>query len=140
VQRFVGIIAVNFPVLLPFFRRATNLVSSAASGKNTHGNSGSGALPDNMRLSHVDRKGKKRTVHAITDVDNESEEQIVGSGGNNGEGRSTRDEGREGSTRAGTMTESTLEDLGDRAIGHAEQEVGITVTKSYQISSQERGQ
>lgn len=34
-------------------------------------------MRNSRRLSHVDRAGKKRTVHAITDYDNESEERMV---------------------------------------------------------------
>ncbi|KAF2647998.1 hypothetical protein K491DRAFT_264890 [Lophiostoma macrostomum CBS 122681] len=137
-ETFVGIIAVNFPVLLPFLRRATHIISSArnTSGKNTHSNSGSGALPDSMRLSHVDRKGKKRTVHAITDVDNESEEQIVGTKDDGGES-TVENEGPEGSTRARTLTGSSLGD-GDKLNGHVEDVSGITVTRGYEITSQER--
>ena len=76
-QQFVGIIAVNFPVLKPFFTKAKNAVSSAKSSKDS---SSTNAIPVHLRLSHVDRKGKKRTVHEITGLDtemNESEERIV---------------------------------------------------------------
>ena len=76
-QQFVGIIAVNFPVLTPFFSKAKKAVSSAKTSKDS---SSANALPVHLRLSHVDRKGKKRTVHEITGLDtemNESEEYIV---------------------------------------------------------------
>jgi len=76
-ETFVGIIAVNFPVLKPFFTKAKNAVSSAKSSKDS---SSTNAIPVHLRLSHVDRKGKKRTVHEITGLDtemNESEERIV---------------------------------------------------------------
>ncbi|KAH6859293.1 hypothetical protein B0T12DRAFT_453888 [Alternaria alternata] len=75
-ETFVGIIAVNAPILKPFFTQAKKAVSS---GKPSHNSSGNG-LPDSLRLSHVERKGKKRTVHDITNMDtmmNESEEHII---------------------------------------------------------------
>ncbi|KAL7774214.1 hypothetical protein CFE70_005126 [Pyrenophora teres f. teres 0-1] len=76
-ETFVGIIAVNFPVLKPFFSKAKNAVSSAKASKDSSSNN---AVPIHLRLLHVDRKGKKRTVHEITGMDtemNESEEYIV---------------------------------------------------------------
>lgn len=78
-DQFVGIIAVNFPVLKPFFSKAKNAVSSAKSSKEYASNPNYG-LRNSLRLSHVDRAGKKRTVHAITEYDNESEEGIVNQG------------------------------------------------------------
>lgn len=78
-ETFVGIIAVNFPVLKPFFSKAKNAVSSAKSSKEYASNPNYG-LRNSLRLSHVDRAGKKRTVHAITEYDNESEEGIVNQG------------------------------------------------------------
>lgn len=75
-KQFVGIIAVNFPILKPFFTRAKKAVSYA---KPSHASSGN-ALPSNLRLSHIDRKGKKRTVHDITGIAttiHESQEDIV---------------------------------------------------------------
>jgi hypothetical protein len=72
----VGIIAVNFPVIKPFFNRAKIALSSVKPSQEHSSN----ALPDSLRLSHVERHGKKRTVHEITRLDttcNESEEHIV---------------------------------------------------------------
>ena len=129
-ETFVGVIAVNIPVLAPFFKRASNIVSSGrnTSGKNTRSQSNSNALPDSMRLSHVDRKGKKRTVHAITDVDNESEEHIVGV---KDEERDVREES---SSRSETEIRRGSEPMGNSG-GYLEEEGGITVTTSYEISS-----
>ncbi|KAF1936324.1 hypothetical protein EJ02DRAFT_438622 [Clathrospora elynae] len=79
-ETFLGIMAVNFPILIPilmtFLSKARYAISSV---KPTTG-SGGEALPDSLRLSHVDRFGKKKTVHEITGIDNESEELIVKKG------------------------------------------------------------
>jgi hypothetical protein len=136
--QFVGVCAVNLPVLVPFFKRATHLVSlsSRKSTKNTN-NSNSNALPDSMRLSHVDRKGKKRTVHAITDVDNESEERIVGTKEDDDEMDLGRDQSREGG-RSETSIRRGSENTTANPRGwlEEEEERGITVTKSYNVSTQ----
>lgn len=89
-ETFVGIIAVNFPVLKPFFNKAKNALSSAKASKDSSSNN---ALPIHLRLSHVDRKGKKRTVHEITGMDtemNESEEYIVRGAASEGRTESER--------------------------------------------------
>jgi hypothetical protein len=55
-------------------------------------------LPDSLRLSHVERKGKRRTVHEIDNIDmiiNGSEEHLVSQETNGGRPRSeisSRDE------------------------------------------------
>jgi hypothetical protein len=55
-------------------------------------------LPDSLRLSHVERNGKRRTVHEIDNIDmiiNESEEHLVSQGTDGGRSRSginSRDE------------------------------------------------
>ncbi|KAF2641503.1 hypothetical protein P280DRAFT_450838 [Massarina eburnea CBS 473.64] len=121
-ETFVGIIAVNFPVLKPLLSKATSKLSTAAKGSSAH--TGSQALPDSLRLSHVDRFGKKRTVHEITAADitaadNSSEEGIV----------TQVDEGR-ASTTGSWMTRG---DSRGREVGGLE---GITVTNDFDV---ERG-
>ena len=110
-ETFVGIIAVNLPVLKPFIQRAGKVVSSV---KHTHDTTGSGGVRDSIRLSYVKRSGKKRTVHAITDADNESEERIV-------------IDQELGERASGTFREQ-------RAIESASQERVIRVTKSHEVS------
>ena len=68
-----------------------------------------------MRLSYVKRSGKKRTVHAITDADNESEERIV-------------IDQELGERASGTFREQRA------AIESASQERVIRVTKSHEVS------
>ncbi|RMZ73474.1 integral membrane PTH11 [Pyrenophora seminiperda CCB06] len=72
-ETFVGIIAVNVPILKPFFSKAKNAVSSTKASKDSS-SADANALPFHLRLSHVDRKGKKRTVHDITGLDTEMTE------------------------------------------------------------------
>jgi hypothetical protein len=72
--QFVGILAVNLPVIKPF---ATHLIRrTTKSSEDTYSN----LTPAKYRLSHVTRQGKKRTLHAITNVENGSEERIVKEG------------------------------------------------------------
>ncbi|PVI03300.1 hypothetical protein DM02DRAFT_612376 [Periconia macrospinosa] len=107
-ETFVGIIAVNLPVLKPMLSAATNKLSSAA--KLSSDQSHSAGMRDSMRLSHVDRYGKKRTVHDITAADNSSEERIM----------QQNEERRASSTRHS---------------GEQDGMGGIKVTKTYNVQS-----
>jgi len=72
-------LAVNAPILKPFLSKARKAMSSIRpSNENSSQN-----LPDSLRLSHVERKGKRRTVHEIDNIDmsmNGSGEHIVRQG------------------------------------------------------------
>ncbi|CAI6338866.1 unnamed protein product [Periconia digitata] len=107
-ETFVGIIAVNLPVLKPFLSAATSKISSAAKLSSQRSESAN-MMPDSMRLSHVNRHGKKRTVHEITAADNSSEERIMH---HSEDGRASTEHSRE------------RDDMG-----------GIKVTKSYNVQS-----
>lgn len=76
-ETFVGIIAVNLPVLKPFFSRARNAMSSTRnSAKRQYYNSSGEGNPGSYRLSEAKHSSKKRSIHALTTMDNLSQEHI----------------------------------------------------------------
>ncbi|KAF2745776.1 hypothetical protein M011DRAFT_405699 [Sporormia fimetaria CBS 119925] len=76
-ETFVGIIAVNLPVLKPFLTRATRRITSIKDSK-TKPRESDDPVGDVLRFSKVQRRGKKRSVHALTENDDSSQEHIVG--------------------------------------------------------------
>lgn len=117
--QFVGIIAVNLPVLKPFFGKAKHAISSAKSSKKQSSSSGN-VLPDSHRLSHIDRFGKKRTVHALSNMTGASEEHMVG--GFSSVVGSQADLTQNGQRPSSSSPRST------------DEQDGIHITQSYEIS------
>lgn len=116
-KKFVGIIAVNLPVLKPFLSQAKQAISSGSSKKQS-GASGN-ALTGSFRLSHVDPSGKKRTVHDISMMDDSSEENMI----------------KQHKIATESQTDLTRNSAGLLSLsGSMKEEDGIQVTQRYEVS------